>query len=281
MQKIKSYSIERPKNFDIDQIFGCGQCFRFNKSQEKENTYCGVALSKYIEITQTDKTITFYGADEKDFNLMWKNYFDLDTNYDKIIKSFSDDNILFNAANFSRGIRILKQDKWEALCSFIISQNNNIPRIKGIIENISRQYGKEITCFDGVTRYAFPEPIALYNAGESAIFDLKTGFRAKYIFDAAQKICAKQIDLDKLSDFDTVNAMAELMTIKGVGPKVAQCTLLFGFSKYDAFPIDVWVKRILQNYYSDRQSRHFSEKNAGIAQQYLFYYERCKNNVYV
>lgn len=280
MKKIKSYTIDKPENFDIEQIFDCGQCFRFNKSKDKTSTYCGVAFSKYIEITQTPDKIIFTGADKKDFEKIWRDYFDLGTDYKSIIQSFSDDKVLFEAALYSSGIRILKQDKWEALCSFIISQNNNIPRIKSIIENLSKQYGKKIECFDGVTRFSFPDASVLYKAGESAIFDLKTGFRAKYIFDAAQKISTKQINLNKISA-DTVDAMTQLMTIKGVGPKVALCTLLFGFARHEAFPVDVWVKRILENYYSDGNSIHFSGKNAGIAQQYLFYYERCKNNVYV
>ncbi len=275
------FTLPRPCNFDLSQIFDCGQAFRFNKLQSDRNTYCGVAFSKYIEITQTNSELIFKGITKQDFDDIFYDYFDLDTDYQNIIESFSDDEVLYTAAKFARGIRILKQDKWEALCSFIISQNNNIPRIKGIIENMSKAFGEKILCFDGVCRYAFPTAKALYDAGQQRIFELKTGFRAKYIFDAAKKVCEGSIDLDSISQMPTDKALVILQQICGVGPKVAACTLLFGFAKYDAFPVDVWVKRILNTYYSKKQSRHFSLSNAGIAQQYLFYYERCKNNIYL
>ena len=275
-----NYTTERPNNFDIAQIFDCGQCFRFSRHEHKENTYCGVAFGRYLEISQSDNALVF-NCDKQTFDTVWHNFLDLDSNYSLYIDSFSDDKILHEASLFSSGIRILKQDPWEALCSFIISQNNNIPRIKGIIENMSKAFGKEIECSDGTSRYAFPTAKSLYDAGEEAIFALKTGFRAKYIFDAAKSIVNGDIDLNSVYDMNLEQAMQTLMKIKGVGPKVASCVLLFGFSKYDAFPIDVWVKKILANYYSDGMSPHFTGKHAGIAQQYLFYYERCKNNVYL
>ncbi|MBO4949877.1 MAG: DNA-3-methyladenine glycosylase 2 family protein [Clostridia bacterium] len=274
------YTIERPKNFDIAQIFDCGQCFRFNKHESKENTYCGVAFGKYLEITQSENSVDF-NCDKETFDTLWYSFLNLDNDYSLYIDSFKDDKTLYTASQFSSGIRILKQDPWETLCSFIISQNNNIPRIKGIIENMSKAYGEKIECGDGIERYAFPTANSLYEAGTDAIFALKTGFRAKYIYDAASKVAVGEFDLNAIFDMPLDEAMQALMTIKGVGPKVASCVLLFGFSKYDAFPIDVWVKKILNNYYSDGMSPHFTGKHAGIAQQYLFYYERCKNNVYL
>ncbi len=275
-----TYTIERPQNFDIEQIFDCGQCFRFNKHTQKKNTYCGVAFGRYLEISQTEATVDF-NCDKETFTSRWHSFLDLENNYSLYADIFSDDETLLEASRFSSGIRILKQDPWETLCSFIISQNNNIPRIKGIIENMSMAFGERIECSDGIARYAFPTAKSLYDAGEEAIFALKTGFRAKYIYDAAKKVVCGEIDLNSVYDMPLDEAMQALMKIKGVGPKVASCVLLFGFSKYDAFPIDVWVKKILANYYSDGMSHHFTEKYAGIAQQYLFYYERCKNNVYL
>lgn len=275
-----TYTIDRPSNFDISQIFDCGQCFRFNRHTEKENTYCGVAFDKYLEITQNEKSICF-NCDKKTFDTLWHRFLDLDNDYTLYINTFKDDKILHEASLFSSGIRLLRQDPWETLCSFIISQNNNIPRIKGIIENMSKVYGEKIQCSDGIERYTFPTAKALNEAGTEAIFALKTGFRAKYIYDAATKVANGEIDLNAIFEMPLQDSMNTLMTIKGVGPKVASCVLLFGFSKYDAFPIDVWVKRILANYYSDGMSPHFAGKFAGIAQQYLFYYERCKNNVYL
>lgn len=272
---------DRPQNFDIEQIFDCGQCFRFNKHPQKNNTYCGIAFSKYLEISQDEKSIYLNGVTNDEYELIWKNYFDMSFDYAGVISSFVGDSVLEEASRFSSGIRILRQEPWEALCSFIISQNNNIPRIKGIIENMSKSFGEAIECPDGIVRYSFPTAKALCDAGEEKIFALKTGFRAKYIFDAASRVVNGDTDLERVFSLDTQTALDELMKIKGVGPKVASCVLLFGFGKYDAFPIDVWVKRILANYYSDGIPSHLSEKYAGIAQQYLFYYERCKNNVYL
>ena len=274
-----AYTIKRPDNFDIEQIFDCGQCFRFGKHPEKRDTYCGVAFGKYLEITQSENEIIF-NCDESAFHDNWHSFLDLDNNYSLYIDSFKDDKVLYEASLFSSGIRLLKQDPWETLCSFIISQNNNIPRIKGIIENMSKAFGESFEQ-EGNTYYSFPTAKALCDAGEEKIFSLKTGFRAKYIYDAASKIVSGEINLDAIFDMDLESAMQTLMKIKGVGPKVASCVLLFGFSKYDAFPIDVWVKKILANNYSDGIPSHLSGKHAGIAQQYLFYYERCKNNVYL
>ena len=275
------YTIERPKNFDIEHIFDCGQCFRFNKHKQKNNTYCGVAFGKYLEISQDENNVYFHNITENDYKMLWHNFFDLDNNYQSIIDSFSNDKTLSDAATFSSGIRILRQSPWETLCSFIISQNNNIPRIKGIIENMSVAFGEEFIDSSGEKHYSFPTAKALADAGEEKIFALKTGIRAKYIHDAACKVESGEIDLDSIFNMSLDSALQTLMQIKGVGPKVASCVLLFGFSKFDAFPIDVWVKKILANYYSDGIPDALSGKYAGIAQQYLFYYERCKNNVYL
>lgn len=274
------YTIDRPKNFDIEHIFDCGQCFRFNKHKDKKNTYCGVAFGKYLEVSQDENYVNFYNTTKDDYNTYWHSFLDLDNDYQSIIDSFSGDKTLSEAARFSSGIRILRQAPWETLCSFIISQNNNIPRIKGIIENMSKTYGEEFEA-DEKKFYAFPTAKALADAGEGKIFALKTGFRAKYIYDAACKVESGEIDLNSIFDMSLDSSMQTLMQIKGVGPKVASCVLLFGFSKFDAFPIDVWVKKILANYYSDGIPDALSGKYAGIAQQYLFYYERCKNNVYL
>ncbi len=280
----KQYKIPVPENFDISQIFDCGQCFRFNKLSELSGggvTYEGVAFDRYIKITQKNGELTFFNTDEAEFNSLWNGFFDLDTDYGKIAKGFGDDEVLARAAEFSSGIRILKQDKWEALCSFIISQNNNIPRIKGIIENMSARFGKEIYNDGNRSYYSFPTAQALYNAGEKEIFALKTGFRAKYIYDAAKTVCENPFFLAEVSALDTATASEKLRQIKGVGAKVAACTLLFGFARQDAFPIDVWVKRVLEKYYPDGIKGHLSGELAGIAQQYLFYYERCINNVFI
>ncbi len=280
----KQYKIKVPENFDITQIFDCGQCFRFNKLPELSGggvAYEGVAFDRYIKITQKNEELTFFNTDEAEFKSLWHGFFDLDTDYGKIARGFSDDEVLAKAAEFSSGVRILKQDKWEALCSFIISQNNNIPRIKGIIDNMSARFGKEIYNDGNRSYYSFPTAQALYDAGEQEIFALKTGFRAKYIYDAARTVCENPFFLTEVSALDTVKASEKLQQIKGVGAKVAACTLLFGFARQDAFPIDVWVKRVLEKYYPNGIKGHLSGEYAGIAQQYLFYYERCINNVFI
>ncbi len=273
------FEVKKPKNFDITQIFDCGQCFRFDRIDE--NAYEGVVSGKYIKISQTEDKLKLYNTDEKEWDGFWSDFFDLKTDYSKIIKSFSDDKILTEAAEFAGGIRILKQDAWEALCSFIISQNNNIPRIKGIIRRMSEKYGKEIYDDGNKKYYSFPDAKTLYLAGEDEIFALRTGFRAKYIYDAAKTVFQDPHFLDDTAKLDTKSAAEKLLTVKGVGNKVAACTLLFGFARYDAFPVDVWVKRILEKYYPHGGSGHLCGKYAGVAQQYLFYYERCKNNVYI
>jgi N-glycosylase/DNA lyase len=174
------------------------------------------------------------------------------------------------AMQTGNGIRILRQDKWETLCSFIISQNNNIPRIKKIISALCKA-GAEIS---GGSEIEFPRPETLVKMGKDGLFALKTGFRAAYLFDAASKVANGEIDLDAVFEMDTDRACAELCKIKGVGPKVAACTLLFGFEKYDCFPIDVWVKRVMQEYYGGLVSGKDFGRFAGLAQQYLFYHRR-------
>ncbi len=268
------------ENFVLSDIFDCGQCFRFNKRED--GAYCGVAAGKYIEIYQNNSTITIYNSTKEEFASFWHDFFDLEFDYASCIDSFSFDKTLKCASQFAKGIRILHQEHWEALCSFIISQNNNIPRIKKIIEAMCEKYGECIfTDKNDKKHYSFPSPEKILEAGEQAIFDLKTGFRAKYIIDAAKKVCDGTVDFFKLDKDDTDTALKTLCEIKGVGPKVASCVLLFSFRKYDCFPIDVWVKKILKKYYPDFSGKEYFGKYAGIAQQYLFYYERCQSGVFL
>lgn len=268
------------KNFALADIFDCGQCFRFNKKHD--GRYYGTAYGKYIEISAKNDVVILHNCTFQDYSSVWHDFFDLDFDYSACIDDFSFDETLNKAANFAKGIRILHQDHWEALCSFIISQNNNIPRIKKIIEALCENYGDAVyTDENGKKFYSFPSPERILEAGEQAIFDLKTGFRAKYIIDAARKVACGDIDLLQIEKDDTDTALEKLCTIKGVGPKVASCVLLFSFRKYDCFPIDVWVKKILAKYYPDFSGKEYFGKYAGLAQQYLFYYERCQNGVYL
>ena len=258
--------------FSVNKIFDCGQCFRFN---ETEGAVEGVAFGKVLRLEQTDGgTVRLYGIDKKDFDTTFCRYLALDCDYGAvdgdIIKRLNNNATILKAIEYGSGIRILRQDGWEALCSFIVSQNNNIPRIKKIIESMSREFGEQI---DG-EHYAFPTAEALCEAGADRIFELKTGFRAKYIYDAAEKVATGKIDLGLIPQMTTDDALEYLMQIKGVGLKVASCALLFGFDKTDAFPVDVWVERVLEKYYPDGLDLGNLGQYAGMIQQYLFYYER-------
>lgn len=277
--------LENLEYFDTSAVFDCGQAFRFlsveNSSHECE--YGGAAFGKYITVAQDGDTVTVYGADEEDFNKIWIPYLCLDLDMDNArrdILSRSDNPALAEAVEYGKGIRILRQEKWETLCSFIISQNNNIPRIRGLIGTVSKSLGTRIECPEELAErageiYSFPTPEAIVNTGVDALREMKFGFRAPYIYDAAQKVASGELDLEAVAAAKTTAEAAEmLMTVKGVGPKVAACTLLFGFDRTDAFPVDVWVKRVIEKYFPAPFDAASLGLYAGLAQQYLFYYER-------
>lgn len=266
-------------DFSVFRTFDCGQCFRFDPVADGryKNQVEGIAHGKYVSFAdgEHDGEFMIYSSAE-DFEKIWHSYLALDMDYDAINREIceamtgSDREHMERAVEAGSGIRILRQDRWEALCSFIVSQNNNIPRIKKIIAEMSRRYGEKI---EG--GYAFPTAKALCNAGEDAIFDMRTGFRAKYIYDAAKKVSSGEISLDDVSAAASYDEAAEMLeAISGVGPKVAACTLLFGFSRLEAFPIDVWMKRVAEKRFPDGLDHTVFGKWAGIAQQYLFYFER-------
>jgi len=255
------------ENFDLDQTFNCGQCFRFEKA---DGVYTGVALGRQISLMQEGDTVIIYNTAPEEFEAKWRAYFDLDRDYAAIIRELSFDERIRTAVQKTSGIRILRQDGWETLCAFIISQNNNIPRIKKIIASLCRLLGEAI----GENVYAFPTAERICSAGEAGLTALNCGYRAKYLYDAAKKVAQGEIDLTRLPKLPYMEAKQELMKIKGVGDKVADCALLFGLGFYEAFPMDVWVKRAVQNYYGADFKPEYFGKYAGIAQQYLFYYER-------
>jgi N-glycosylase/DNA lyase len=254
-------------NFDIDQVFDCGQCFRFEKT---DGVYTGVALGRRISLKQDGDTVILYDTTQDEFDKKWRYYFDLDRDYAAVIGELSFDERIRTAVQKTGGIRILRQDGWETLCSFIISQLNNIPRIKKIIASLCRLLGEAI----GDDTYTFPSAERVAAAGIEGLAPIKSGFRTKFIYDAATKVSQGVVDLEAIPKMSYSEAKRTLMTIKGVGEKVADCVLLFGFGFYEAFPRDVWVKRILSNYYGEDFTPEYFGKNAGIAQQYLFYYER-------
>ncbi len=282
---VPALRVDGLSNFNIAQIFDCGQCFRFDPTAQPRHAveFEGVAYGRYIHLGQdTIDSVIIYNTTAAEYEQIWKRYLALDADYGEIRRDIAvrfahatggRDTIMPRAMEYGDGIRILRQDPWEAVCSFIVSQNNNIPRIKKIISAMSRAYGEPIIC-GGNTYYAFPSAEALVSAGEQAIFDLKTGFRAKYIYDAAKKVLSGELDLTAVSAASPNDAQEMLCSVKGVGPKVAACAMLFGFDKTEAFPVDVWIKRVLSKYYPEGLDISALGKYAGIAQQYLFYYER-------
>lgn len=264
--------VKIPLMFDLAETLDCGQCFRWEEleSTDEYKVWHGAALDKYLKILQDDESMTFYCSQE-DYNSFWKNYFDLDEDYDKKreeLSTFSP--ALKEATEFAPGIRILRQDSWEAICSFIISQNNHIPRIKGIISRLCELLGEKI---DSSDFYSFPsaEKIAALTAEDLA--PLRAGFRAKYIISAANEISSKKVDIEKIAQSPIDFGRTELQKIHGVGPKVAECALLYGFHKTEGFPMDTWMKKAMAVLFPDKSPADFGE-DAGLAQQYIFHYSR-------
>lgn len=252
-------------DFNLDETLDCGQAFRWKKiKSDYMCTYEGYFFNDYLKISQiNNQKFILHDISEKDFLEKWIDYFDLNSNYTELKKIFSEDKTLSEACKFSGGIRLLRQNSWECLISFIISQNNNIPRIKGIIDRLCDNYNGK-----------FPSANELVIETPDTLGYLRSGFRAKYITDAALQTSSGTINLDKISQMPLDEARLSLRQIKGVGPKVAECVLLFGMHRTEAFPIDVWMKRVLEEYYPNGFP-NFLKDYAGIAQQYLFHYIRC------
>ena len=286
VEKDQYIKIDGLEYFDIGQIFDCGQSFRFDevKESEHEKEFSGVAFGRFVSFAQDRDTLYIYGTDEREFNTIWLRYLGLDLDYGEIRKDISEhcsSAVMRDAMETGRGIRILRQDPFETVVSFIISQNNNIPRIKKIIENLSRECGRPIEIDECMEKHvsgvsslcAFPTAEAIASIGKDGLFALRTGFRAGYIADAVERIIDGRLDLDTL-DGTTDECAQKLCEVKGIGPKVALCSLLFGFGKLDAFPVDVWIRRVMEKYFREGFTPDELGPYAGIAQQYLFYYER-------
>lgn len=250
--------------FSLADTLDCGQCFRWEPTAD--GAFHGVHLGRPLTVSQEGDLLRFRRVTPEELQILWIPYFDLDTDYPAMNCAFCADPTLREACRYAGGIRILRQDPWEALCSFIISQNNNIPRIKGILSRLCENFGEP--CGDG---WSFPGPEILAVQTPETLAPLRAGFRVRYLLDAAQKTSSGQIDLSAIPRLTLNEARAELMKITGVGPKVADCALLFGFHRLDAFPVDTWIKKALARYYPNGfpQIPH-----AGVAQQYLFHYIR-------
>ena len=255
------------KELDIIKTFECGQCFRWNA--DTSGVYTGVVRGCAARIWAEGGRVYLRSAAPAE---LWRDYFDLDRDYSQLSR-FDSGAYLAQCVRFGQGIRILRQEPWEALCSFIISQCNNIARIKGIVERLCALYG-ERTELDGESFYTFPSAGRIAALKPEDLAPLRCGYRTAYIIGAAQAVAAGQPDLDKLISADSSSAKAELLRLSGVGEKVANCVNLFGLYHMEAFPIDVWIRRALREHFPADFDPASLGEYAGLAQQYIFYYAR-------
>lgn len=285
--KEQKYKLRNVESFELRDIFECGQCFRWNK--QEDGSYTGVFKNNVLNVKKNKDEIIFEGICENDIQQTVKNYFDLNRNYKKIKEQLSKiDQNMKMSIEYGNGIRILNQDLWETIISFIISANNNIPRIKGIIERLSEKYGDEIK-YKGNKYYTFPTPEQLKNVTVEEYRKLGLGFRDIRLYETTKMILNKQVDIENMKNNpNTIEVREELLKLSGVGPKVADCILLFSdLKRFEVFPIDVWVRRVMNDLYIKNEDETKVNKKqiekianekfgdlAGLAQQYLFYWRR-------
>lgn len=285
--KEQKYEIKNIKSFELVDIFDCGQCFRWNK--QEDGSYTGVFKGNVMNVQKQGDTVIFKGMCTGDIKEIVKEYFDLNRDYEKLKEELSKiDNNIKVSIEYGKGIRILNQDLWEMIISYIISANNNIPRIKGIIERMSKRYGKEIE-WNGEKYYTFPTIEELKDVTVEDYRNLGTGFRDVRLYETVKMISDGKIKLDELQENpDTHEVREQLLTLSGVGPKVADCILLFStLKRFEVFPIDVWVRRVMNDLYIKNEDETKVNKKeiqkialdkfgnlAGLAQQYLFYWKR-------
>ena len=286
MNKEQTFILQKNMEFEPKHIFECGQCFRWNL--EQDGSYTGVVRNNVINVKKDKTSIVFKGTCEESIIKLCTDYFDLNRDYSKIKQSLAKiDSNMKKSIEYGNGIRILNQDLWETIISFIISANNNIPRIKGIIEKLSKKYGKKII-WQNKEYYTFPTPNELSNVQIEDLRALGLGFRDKRVYETTQMILNKEVDLEEIKNMnDTEKIKEQLLRLPGVGPKVAECIMLFSLNRFDVFPIDVWVRRVMNELYiknndetkvNRKQIEDLAKQKyknlAGIAQQYLFYYKR-------
>ena len=285
--KEQEYKIENIKSFELADIFDCGQCFRWNK--QEDGSYTGIFKKNIMNVQKQGNIVIFRGICDGDIKEIVEEYFDLKRNYEEIKEKLSQiDNNMKISIEYGQGIRILNQDLWEMIISYIISANNNIPRIKGIIEKLSKTYGKELE-WNEEKYYTFPTPEELKDVTVEDYRKLGTGFRDIRLYETVHMILEKKVDLEQMKNNpNTMEVREQLLTLSGVGPKVADCILLFStLKRFEVFPIDVWVRRVMNELYIKNEDETKVNKKeieklahekfgnlSGIAQQYLFYWKR-------
>ena len=286
--KEQQYILEKPKTFNLKDIFECGQCFRWN--EQDDGSYTGIWKENVVNVKKEGEDYIFTGiCKSRNLEEEIKEYFDFNRDYEKLKKELSKiDDYMKESIKYGKGIRILNQDLWETIISFIISANNNIPRIKGIIERLSEKYGKKIEC-RGKKYYTFPTPEELKDVTVEEYRKLGLGFRDIRLYETTKMILERKVDLKELEEnSNTIEVREKLLTLSGVGPKVADCILLFStLKRFEVFPIDVWVRRVMNDLYIKNEDETKVNKKqiekmaqdkfgnlAGLAQQYLFNYRK-------
>jgi len=259
--------VRQVTRLDLGLTLDCGQAFRWTALTD--GSFLGVAMGRVLRVRMERGDLILSNTTLAEYESIWRHYFDLDRDYDAVLKLAESHPVLRQAAHCVSGIRVLNQDTWEVLCSFIISQNNHLARIKGIIARFCEALGKPL----GQELYDFPTPQAVAAAGLEGLAPLRAGFRAKYLLDAARQVASGAVDLEELPGLSLKDARASLCRIHGVGPKVADCVLLFGAGHADAFPEDVWIRRMMAAHFPDGFPGE-ARSVGGILQQYLFHCAR-------
>ena len=283
----QEYKIKNIDSFELKDIFDCGQCFRWN--EQEDGSYTGVFGDNVLNVAKIGNEVIFKGICKENIKETVGKYFDLDRDYQKIKNQLMQvDENMKKSIEYGKGIRILNQDLWETIISFIISANNNIPRIKGIIETLSKKYGKEIE-WNNTKYYTFPTVKALKDVTVQEYRELGLGFRDIRLYETTHMILDKKVDLEAMKNNpNTMEVREQLLSLSGVGPKVADCILLFSdLKRFEVFPIDVWVRRVMNDLYIHNENEEKVNKKqiekiaqekfgdlAGLAQQYLFYWRR-------
>lgn len=274
--------IKNLENFNPEHIFECGQAFRWER--QEDGSYTLVAFNRVINVSLDEEDVVIKNTSLEDFENIWIDYFDLKADYKSMQETFNEDPIMQEAIEYGKGIRILKQDPFETTISFIISANNRIPQIKKSIELIARTYGDSIGFYEGKEYFSFPSPQALAQVDVSELREIcRVGFRDQRIIDVSKMVACGDLDLNILKERNREDIKNVLITLPGIGPKIADCITLFAYNKKDSFPVDVWIKRVMEFLYFKEDvnknklamlSREKFGPFAGLAQQYLFYYGR-------
>ena len=275
--------IELKNNFNLDSTVTCGQIFRYYKLED--NSYDIILKDRVINVYKKDNYIIASSNNEDDLEIVVRNYFDLDNDYENINKYLLEkDSLLKDAIMFSCGLMMIRQDPFETLIEYIISANNGVPNITSALNNIAKKYGKKVL-FNKKEYYLFPSYKDLKDVTKEDFRECKVGFRDKYLESIIYKLNNNIINLDDFNKLDSNEAMDKLMKNNGIGPKVASCILLFAYQRYDVFPVDTWVKKIMESNYNiigEKNIREFASKTYGkysaLAIQYLFNYSRNKNS---